>query len=48
MLQIFPIKPNVQIKTENASFTLVEPDKLFSSVIEPDKDCYKRFFFQNN
>ena len=47
MLQMFPIKPNVHINTENASFTLVKPDKLFCSVIKPDESCYKSCY-QNN
>ena len=35
ILRLFPIKPNVQIKTESTSFTLNSPEKLFCSAIIP-------------
>ena len=41
MLQIFPIIPNVQIKTESISLTVSIPGKLFCSAIIPGKTICK-------
>ena len=44
ILRIFPIKPNVQIKTEKTSFMQSSPEKLLCSAIISGKTMCKYAF----